>query len=137
MKHLIDYISDYTVVDERDATNGFRQTGRIPPGADLVLCRVWAESGADAERLREMVRANKEGEFVNVDLFDGEEHSYLELGAWIGDQRTALRLMGLGALLGLWELLTPFTVVGDMDREKAIRMARLGIVGIRARKEAL
>ena len=36
--------------------------------------------------------------------------SYIELGAWIGDQGLALALMGLGSALGIWGIITPQTL---------------------------
>lgn len=37
-----------------------------------------------------------EGEFNQCNPLDGKEHSYIELGGWIGDQGLALRMMALG-----------------------------------------
>ncbi len=36
--------------------------------------------------------------------------SYIELGAWIGDQGLALRLIGLGAYARRWEVISPATL---------------------------
>ncbi len=41
--------------------------------------------------------------------------------------------MGLGSLLGLWQLLTPYTVLGkDTAPELAMQMAGVGFVSIQA-----
>jgi len=99
--------------------------------ADMVFFKVSAKA-ADAETLKELVRSHK-GEFCSVDLFDGKEHNYIELGRWIGDQGTALQLMGLGSLLGLWKLLTPKTMLGPMcDEVLAQQMAGAGMVAVQS-----
>ena len=100
--------------------------------ADVVFFQVNAGPEADANVLRELVREHK-GEWADVDLFDGEEHSYIELGCWIGDQSAALTLMGLGALLGLWKLLTPRTVLGTgLSDDVVWQLATLGYVMIQS-----
>lgn len=65
------------------------------------------DPAAAKEQLRSLVSANKAGEFCDLDLLSSTEHSYLQVVAWIGDQGTALMLMGLGHLLGLWQVMTP------------------------------
>lgn len=81
-------------------------------------------------------RGQHRGAFNECDLFDGKEHSYLEVGGWIGDQGLALMLMGLGTVLGLWKLLTPRTILGAMaDDDLAMRMAGIGYVSIMAEKK--
>ena len=47
------------------------------------------------------------GEFGDCDPMDGGEHNYMELGGWIGDQGIAMQYMGLGVLLGVFNLLSP------------------------------
>lgn len=89
-----------------------------------------ANHGGNADELRSLVEAVKDGEFCTVDVFDGNEHGYMELGAWIGDQGLAMMLMGLGSLLGVWKLYTPkmFGLPDDL----AMQMAAGGMVSIRA-----
>ena len=107
MTNLRDYVIKY-------ANRGACKCGRCadaPPNpeehqpkghtADMVFFEVSANPGADAETLKQLVSENKEGSFGDVDVLDGNEHSYLELGGWIGDQGLALMLMGLG---WFWEL---------------------------------
>ena len=85
------------------------------------------------ERLRKLVQDNVKGAHCDVNIFDGEEHSYLELGGWIGDQGFALMLMGLGTLLGLWKLLTPRTMLpAGMPEDLIMEMAGSGMVAIKA-----
>ena len=99
--------------------------------ADLIFFEVAATNNPDLEEMRDLIKSNTKGEFANVDLFDGKEHSYIELGGWIGDQNLALQLMGLGSLLGLWKLLTPKTILGGIaDNDLAMKMAGQGYVAI-------
>lgn len=65
-----------------------------------------ADSGLFVKLLREALR--HDGTFLNlsVDDFLGGP-SYISVGAWIGSQDIALRLMALGEHLKLWEVITP------------------------------
>lgn len=91
-------------------------------------------NGPTADGLRAAINGHH-GEFCEVDPFDGEEHGYLELGGWIGDQGHALALMGLGKLLGLWELHTPRTVLGDeIPDDLVMKMAGAGLVTIKSKQ---
>lgn len=136
MSKLTDYLVKNT--ERGDCTCGgcmdAPDTPTQPDGstADVVFFHVKAGPEANADTLRELVRGHK-GEWNNVDLFDGNEHNYIELGGWIGDQGMALTLMGLGSLLGLWKLLTPRTQLGpDLSDELVNRMAGMGFVAVRA-----
>lgn len=101
--------------------------------ADLVFFSVSARDGADAEKLKKLISDNKQGSHCDADLLDGKEHSYLEVGGWIGDQGLALMLMGLGAVLGIWKLLTPKTVLGEsVPKELEMQMAGHGFVAVQA-----
>lgn len=112
MEELHRFIADY---GERGACRcgrcadaGPDPGSRQPVGehtANVLFFVVAARPGTDAEKLRELIKANVSGNHCNVDLFDGLPHDYTELGAWIGDQGCALMLMGLGSVLGLWSLL--------------------------------
>ena len=83
------------------------------------------------DELETLVRNNVEGEFgTNVNLFDGNEHSYTKLGAWIGDQGLALMLMALGYHLKLWSLMTPSIMLPELDAETKARMAGAGMITI-------
>ena len=130
MKELIDYIVTHV---ER----GSCECGRCidapeksvqPEGhtADLVFFKVRAIGDPKADELRPLLKG--------IDLFDGKEHSYLEIGAWIGDQGLAMMLMGLGKLLGMWDLLTPRMFGPSLPDELALQMAGQGYLTIRAKK---
>jgi hypothetical protein len=105
---------------------------------NLVFFEVSAKDNPDAETFRQLVIENKEGAYTDVDLFDGREHNYIELGGWIGDQGLAMMLMGLGTNLGLWKLLSPYTILGeDTPVALAMQAAGQGLLAIQAeQKEA-
>jgi hypothetical protein len=103
--------------------------------ADTMFFKVAMKEGATAE---EFIRLSKEypGEFGPCDLFDGKEHNFMEIGGWIGDQGLALRFMGLGNLLGVFDLLTPRSVLGGLiDDKMAMDLAGKGMVTVQTKKE--
>jgi hypothetical protein len=63
---------------------------------------------------------------------DGEEHSYLEMGADIGDQGIALTTMALGYLLGTWKLSTPRSMMPFLPPDLQMKMAGMGMVTIKS-----
>lgn len=98
----------------------------VPEGhtADLIFFKVSAVNDPDPKKLRELL--GNDGAF----LFNGA-HSYLEIGAWIGDQGLAMQLMGLGSLLNLWALNTPRSVLGNSVPEDLImQLAGQGMIEI-------
>jgi hypothetical protein len=102
--------------------------------ADLMMFKVAAKPEANAETLKKLA-AEHHGDFGECNVFDGKEHSYIELGGWIGDQGLALMFMGLGHLLGLFDLLTPRTMLpkGAVPDEMMMQMAGAGYVTIKAK----
>lgn len=101
-------------------------TSKQPTGhtANLVFFKVAAKD-ANADEFRTLVAV----EFPH--WLDGQEHSYLETGADIGEQGAALMAMGLGAVLGTWDLLTPAML--PLPDETQMLMAKSGYVSIQAR----
>ncbi len=102
--------------------------------ADLIFFQV-AINHLNPPNNEEFIKLVKEhkGEFVNADIFDGKEHNYIELGAWIGDQGLALMMMGLGELLGCWKLLTPKNMLPTgFDMSFVMELAGRGMVAIQA-----
>jgi hypothetical protein len=55
--------------------------------------------------------------------------SFITLGAYLGDQGDALRLMALGKVLGLWKIVGP-PEIGVHDEVKAHHMAASGFLMI-------
>lgn len=103
--------------------------------ADMIFFKVSIKGKPDVEEFKKLTKSET-GAFENVDPFDGEEHSYLQLGAWIGDQGMALRYMALGHLLGVFDLLTPKTILRMTGDDPLImQMAEQGFVTVAAKKE--
>ncbi len=132
---LIAYVQD-------NAVRGQCRCGRCLDGgeeqpsghtADVYFFEVALVEGADKDVLRKLVESHR-GEFAECNLFDGKEHSYIEVGAWIGDQGLALILIGMGFLLGLWRLVTPKMLPG-LPKELMDQMAGQGMVSIIAKPE--
>lgn len=96
---------------------------------DMVFFEVSAKENPDADEMRKLIAEFKQGEFCELDPFDGQEHSYMEVGGWIGDQGLALMFMGLGHLLGLWPIMTPKMLPGLPD-DLVQLMAGQGMVTI-------
>ena len=72
-----------------------------------------------------------QSEFEDVDPFDGKEHSYIELGGWLGDQGIALQYMALGHMLEAFTVDTPRSMLGSDLSEDIVRdMAGMGLVTV-------
>jgi hypothetical protein len=96
--------------------------------ANVIFFGVRKGPQATSDALKSTMAAH-EGVFCNMNPLDGKEHNYLELGGWVGDQEAALLLIGLGAALGIWKLLTPYTVLGALcPPAMAKQMAGMGMV---------
>lgn len=66
---------------------------------------------------------------TGLDLLDGKEHSYMEIADTLGNHGFALGLIGLGGLLGMWEVLTPHTRVPvPISLAKSMELAQIGFV---------
>lgn len=100
--------------------------------ADLIFFKVAQNFAGDADV--GAFRALVEEEYPH--WLDGTEHSYLEIGADVGDQGLALMTMGLGELLGVWKLLTPESIMPFLGRDLKLRMAQTGMITIRVQLEA-
>lgn len=99
--------------------------------ADLCFFKVRAVHHPTAEALHTLVEAEAPV------MLDGREHGYMEVGAIVGDQGLALCLMGLGTLLGEWELMTPRSMLGrfGLDDDALMKFAGQGMVTIRRPRE--
>lgn len=62
--------------------------------------------------------------------FKGEK-GYMEIGGILGDQGFALLTMGLGHLLGVWELMSPDTIMPFLNDSMKQQMAGNGMVTIK------
>lgn len=106
-------------------TNDSRDVGffaiRRYEGSDLTALRlknaiVRAEKGAHQSMTVE-------------DLLNDQGVSYTALGAWLGDQGLGLALIGLGADLGLWDVVLP-SDVGVLDGPLFRQMIGMGFVNL-------
>lgn len=100
---------------------------------DMFFFDVCAKNKPDAETLKKLITEHQGDGCCGgpIDLFDGQEHSYMEVGGWIDDQGLAMQLMGLGVILGLWNVGHPTNMLG-MDREHPLaqQLAGMGMVTI-------
>lgn len=135
MSALMDYVINHTergaclcgqCIDAPPDPENHQPQGHT---VDLFFFEVAKRNNPSADTLRQLIKEHK-GEFINVDPLDGNEHNYIELGAWIGDQGLAIELMGLGELLGLWRVFTP-KKLPFLPQELQQQMARSGMVTMR------
>lgn len=125
MTALTDYIQRHTTTVAGDTAPQGQKA------VQLIFMDVIPSENADAGTLRELMDEHK-GAFNDVNPFDGREHSYIELGGWLGSQAHALALIGLGTHLGLWNLLSPRTMLpGMLTPEQEQEMAGHGMIAIK------
>lgn len=104
---------------------------------NMYFFDVSARNNPNVEEFVALTQAHQ-GEFADVNPLDGEEHGYMELGGWIGDQGLAMQYMALGQLLGLWQTITPAAILDVNDpaqKPLADQMAGMGMVSILPRPE--
>lgn len=109
--------------------------------ANLVFFEVALRDAEDRDALKaefeQAVREQKPEFGDPVDLFDGNEHGYMELGGWIGDQGLALMTMGAGEILGCWDVLSPINMLKLPADDPMVRqLAGAGMVTIKAKVAA-
>ena len=138
MDDLINYIQEHTVQgacvydlcwDASGKSEDDQPTGHT---ANVEFFKVSLKNDPDAAVLKKLIN-DSTGIFCELNLFDGNEHSYINIGAWIGDQGLALILMGMGELLDMWNLLTPTSM--GMPEELRQQMAGQGMVTIQFKGE--
>ena len=147
MNGILDYVVNHT---ERTACRcGKCIDGKVPVDApwdvvhlteyhhvNMFFFDVSVKGNPTAE---EFIRLTHEwkGTFNEVDPFDGQEHGYMELGGWIGDQGLAMQYMALGKILGLWSIMHPGDILNvNIPEEKALadQLAGAGMVTILGKK---
>ena len=142
---LATFVADMTVRGECQCGRCFDKGDRPDPVGPHVVDLMFFKVGlsqtstpieAARERFIELTKANLKGEFGDVDVLDRNEHSYIELGGWIGDQGLAMQYMGLGTILGVFQLLTPRTILGNTIPETlAMQMAGNGMISVIAKSQ--
>jgi hypothetical protein len=97
---------------------------------DVFMTKVAIKDGVDPVKFAALIEAAEHGEFqeVSVERLKAGP-SYIELGAWLGDQTMALMFMALGEVLGFWKIISP-TTLGVKDPAVAGDMAGRGFVMI-------
>lgn len=117
MNKIHDLIREYTQINNDD-------------GIDVFFFRVRLRRELIEEEIEELKQliTDYQGDFSDINPLDGKEHSYLQVGGWIGDQQLALRLMGLGALLDFWSVMQPNLLPLSPDMRK--QMAGQGYISI-------
>lgn len=93
---------------------------------DLHFFKVSASNNPAKEEFLSLVQK----EFPH--WLNGAEHNYIECGADIGDQGLAMQAFGLGVLLGVWNLLSPDTIMPFLPQEEKDIMYGLGMMAIQA-----
>ena len=97
--------------------------------ANLIFFKVVKRDNPDANEFRKLV----EKEFPP--WLDGKEHNYLECGGDMGDQGMALQTMGLGSLLGVWNLYTPENMLPSATDEFKRKLAGQGMITVQLKEK--
>lgn len=141
MRQLIDFVTNRTVrgacqcgkcIDAPENPQDHQPEDLTDPTnhtADLIFFKVAVvDSCIDIEHKEKFIKM--------VQLFfpqwlDEAEHSYLEIGGDVGDQGTALEIMGFGKILGVWDLLTPESILPEgIPEEIKKQLAQRGMITI-------
>lgn len=98
---------------------------------NMVFFKVGLNGKPSAEDFIALSKIHK-GVFGDVDVFDGKEHGFVELGGWLGSQGLAINYMALGVMLGVFDLFSPFTVMGaDVPQDLANQLAQSGFLTVK------
>jgi hypothetical protein len=138
MNGLVKYVIENTIRGECQCGKCIDKGDKPDPighTADMIFFKVALQDIPDKEKFVELTK-NHKGIFCECNPFDGNEHNYIELGGWIGDQGLAMQYMGLGTLLGVFELRSPITMLGlKSDDPIVMQMVGIGYLTIEAKKE--
>lgn len=136
MESLIDYVLKHTERGECNCGQCLDRGDKPDPvghTVDLGFFKVAAKDNPDKETFLELTQKHR-GEFGDCDPMDGGEHNYMELGGWIGDQGIAMQYMGLGVLLGVFNLLSPAMLGLTPDDPMFKQMLGMGMLSIQVVK---
>lgn len=133
MTELMHYVIKHTERGECHCGQCMDAGNKEDPKGHVANLGFFKVAAIDANK-EEFVRLTKShnGEFCAVDPFDGKEHSYMELGAWIGDQGLAMQYMGLGTILGVFELLSPSILGIAEDDPMFMQLCGAGLLTVKA-----
>lgn len=124
MDKLVDYIVQHTERGECQCGKCFdKGPDRTAPVHSVNVHFFWvsAKNKPNGEQLSLLLKQ----EYPDLKRLSGGP-SYIELGGVLGDQGIALRLIGLGELVGLWKAITPATL--HLEGEAAAQLAGSGFV---------
>lgn len=102
---------------------------------DMVFFKVAKVGDPSVEDFDRLTRETK-GDYGPCDPFDGKDHGYIELGAWIGDQGLAMCYMALGVMLGKFNLLAPAMLGIPNDSALGKQMIGQGFLSVMSKKKA-
>jgi hypothetical protein len=125
---LHNYINNHTNREECQCEKSIDKPDHT---IDIFFFKIVAINNPKKEELIDLIKQH-EGIHCECDPLDGKEHSYIELGGWIGDQGLALCFMGLCTLLGITNLLTP-KILGLNNPELENQMAGAGFITIKSK----
>lgn len=129
MSALVDYVLAHTQRNECHCCHEHVDPLSAKDKVDMFFFEVTATNDPDADTLKRLIAEHK-GEFGDMNPLEGE-HSYIEVGGYIGDQGIGMQFMALGKLLGLWEVATPINMLRlERDNPLAQQMAGMGYVSI-------
>ena len=80
----------------------------------------------------QLMKSHK-GIYNGINILDGKEYNFIDIGRWIGDQSLALMLMGMGEILGVWKVATPDRLAPDFSEETRNMLAGAGYISIQYR----
>ena len=124
MEQLIEYIHKHTERGECQCGKCIdNKPDREPSGPSVDVHFFWVSTRNDPTK-NELL-ALLEAEYPEMDRLRGGP-SYIEIGGVIGDQGDALRLIGLGELVGLWKAITPKSL--HMEGSQADMLAGQGLI---------
>lgn len=136
MSDLVQFVVDHTL---RSACRcgkcidpGDPNVFLLPHTVNMFFFDVCAVNNPLKEEFLALI-AKHEGEFGTVmNPLEGE-HSYIEVGGWIGDQGLGMQFMALGKLLGVWGIMHPGMILNVNDPQQKVlaeQMAGMGMVSI-------
>lgn len=92
---------------------------------DLVFMKVSVDKWTSNSTFQKLVQAEY------PELLNCKVKSLHEVTEIVGDQEFALITMGIGKLLGVWELETPDTMVKNLSQKHRLQLAQNGKIFIR------
>lgn len=125
MNNLVEYVRQHTERGECQCGRCIdKGPDREPTGHSVDVHFFWVQAKNDPKK-EDFLRLLEAG-YPDMGRLRGGP-SFIEIGAAIGDQGDALKLIGLGELVGMWKVITP-KVLGVMAEADANMLAGRGFV---------